>query len=274
MVPLLEHVGAVADRVLAERVYIGVCAFGNRQERHVAHLVRERGVGCVERDLQRVVVHHLEAAQLCVFAAIGGLQRVIALDGREDRGAELPVRGVRGERPRFGVGVRGDFLAVGELQSVAQCDRVLRSVAVRGDRFGVGVDQLAIVRERDEPFEELCHDLPAGHVVGVAGQQVGGRLDVVHRDHRSGCGARRALRTGGAGAGAAAGQQHAERGDGSDRGGGVCGLAGKAGMEQDGTSNDGMNNGWMNRRAWHTCIQPNIVGPVCIGTSVLRGKRE
>ena len=125
MVPLLEHVGTVADRVFAERVGVGVCAFGDGQERHVAHFVGEGGVGRVERDLQGVVVHHLESAQLRVVAAIGVLQRVIALDRGEDRGAELPVRGVRGERPRLGIGLRGDLLAVGEPQTVAQCDRVL-----------------------------------------------------------------------------------------------------------------------------------------------------
>ena len=182
MPPRGELVRAVADRLLAERLEVLVRAGGQRQERHVAHLVVERGVGGGERDLERPVVDDLQAFELRVLVAVLVLQLVVALDRREDRGTHLAVGGVRGERPRLRVRLGGDLLAVGEFEAVAQLDRVLGGVVVRRDRLGVRVDQLAGAAERDETFEQLRHDLPAGEVVRVGRDEPARRFDVVDDD--------------------------------------------------------------------------------------------
>ena len=184
VLPAIELVRAVADRLLAELVDVLVGLVRQRQERHVADLVGEGRVRSGKRDLERRVVHRFQTGELGVLVAVLVLQAVVSLDRREDRGAHLAVGRVGREGPGLRIGLRGDLLAVGELQPAAQRDRVLRCIVVRRDRLRIRVDQFAGVAERHQAFEQLRDDLPSGHIVRVGGNQPCRRLDVVDRDHR------------------------------------------------------------------------------------------
>ena len=121
---------------------------------------------------------------LITLEVVGVLQRVIALDGGEAARGLLRVLHIGGETPGVGEGMGGYCLAVGELPTLLQFDRVLGGILVRGDAFGHFKMLLAFRVEAHQTFEQVADDLAAAHFVGVARNQTVLRLAVVHGNQR------------------------------------------------------------------------------------------
>ena len=180
--PGLQHIRAVANRRLAEGVHVGIRHGWQRQERHVADLVGERGIRMLESHLQRRVIDDLEARQLGVGISLGVLHIVIALDRGEDGRAKLPVRRIGGIGPCARVAFGGHCLAVRERAAAFELDRVLRGVVIGSDGLGVVIFETARVREGHEAIEHLRDDLPSRGVGDVAGKQLGRGLNGIDGD--------------------------------------------------------------------------------------------
>ena len=205
MIPVVQLVRAIGDRLLAEGLRILVEGLGQRGEGRVADLNREHGVGLVQVDGEGGVVHDLEAGELLVTLEAILLQIVIAGDGGEEGGALLGVLGVGHVGPGLGEGLSGHRSAVGELPARLDLDGVLGGVIVRGDGLGHFVGSLAVLVEGDQTGEQQVDRLAAAGFVGVARDQRVLRFGVVRSDDVGASGV-----TGGSVAvGAAAGaQQH------------------------------------------------------------------
>jgi len=205
VIPVVQLVRAIGDRLLAEGLRILVEGLGQRGEGRVADLNREHGVGLVQVDGEGGVVHDLEAGELLVTFEAILLQIVIAGDGGEEGGALLGVLGVGHVGPGLGEGLSGHRSAVGELPARLDLDGVLGGVIVRGDGLGHFVGSLAVLVEGDQTGEQQVDRLAAAGFVGVARDQRVLRFGVVRSDDVGASGV-----TGGSVAvGAAAGaQQH------------------------------------------------------------------
>lgn len=170
--PGVHLVGTVADRLLAERLRILVEGCGQRHVRGVPEHGREGGVRRVQRDDERVVVLDIESAQLRVLVDALLLQLVIALDGAEERGGDLPVRRVGGVAPRLREGFGGHRRTVSEFPPVPEGDGVLRGVGVGLDALGDLVFGGAVLLVGDQAGEHLAQHDDGRRLVGVAGDQL------------------------------------------------------------------------------------------------------
>ena len=105
----VEHVRAVADRVLTERLDVLERRLGQREERRVAEAQREVRLGLLELDREGRVVDDLETRQLVDVLVVAE-----ALDRLEEVARELRVVESGTVVPRVDEGLGGDRLAVGE----------------------------------------------------------------------------------------------------------------------------------------------------------------
>ena len=96
----VEHVRAVADRVLTERLDVLEGRLGQREERRVAEAEREVRLGLLELDREGQVVDDLEARELRVLVVAEALDRL------EEVARELLVREERAVVPGVDEGVR------------------------------------------------------------------------------------------------------------------------------------------------------------------------
>ena len=155
VVPGLELVRAVADRLLAEGLRILEEGFRQRSECGVADLDGEHGVGTVQVDGEFMVVDDLQALELFVaLELVSILELVVALDGGEEGGAELGVLGVGRVAPCLGEGFGGHRGAVGELPTILELDGVLGGVIVGLDGLRHFVGGIALGVEGNQTCEQ------------------------------------------------------------------------------------------------------------------------
>ena len=169
VVPGLELVRAVADRLLAEGLRILEEGFRQRSECGVADLDGEHGVGTVQVDGEFMVVDDLQALELFVaLELVSILELVVALDGGEEGGAELGVLGVGRVAPCLGEGFGGHRGAVGELPTILELDGVLGGVIVGLDGLRHFVGGIALGVEGNQTCEQQVERLAAAGLVAVA----------------------------------------------------------------------------------------------------------
>ena len=184
MRPGLELVRTIANRSLTELLDVLKCHARQREHGLVRELGREHGIRLVQLDDQRVVVRGGKTGKCGLRIDVRILQLVIALDGGEAARGLLRVLHIGGETPGVGEGMGGYCLAVGELPTLLQFDRVLGGILVRGDTLG-DFEMLPALRvEAHQTFEQVADDLAAAHFVGVARNQTVLRLAVVHGNQR------------------------------------------------------------------------------------------
>ena len=205
VVPVVQLVRAIGDRLLAEGLRILVEGLRQRGKGQVADLDREHGVGLVQVNGEGGVIHDLEAGELLVTLQTISLELIVALDGGEEGGALLGVLDVGHVGPGLGEGLGGHRGAVGELPAGLDLDGVLGGVIVRGDGLGHFVGSLAILVEGDQTGEQQVTRLAATGLVGVARDQRVLRFGVVRSDDVGASGVTGGSVTVGAAAGA---QQH------------------------------------------------------------------
>ncbi len=224
VVPLLDHVRTGADRLVEEGVAADLLGVVDREHvrDRVHHRRREVGERVLERDLQRVLVESLEAAQGGAIGVAG--VRVHALDRRDDvRGGGL-VLGLGVVAPGVDEVLRRHLAADGRLEHDALADGEREHGRVRVDlgllgQVGHGLGGAVRLELQDvQALEYLVLGLGALRLLRVQ------RLDAdglgAEREVVRAAGLGRARRTRAAAAGrttAAARAQH-QRGDDEDRG--------------------------------------------------------
>ena len=169
VVPRLELVRAVADRLLAEGLRILEEGFRQRGERGIADLDGEHRIGLVQIDGEFLIIDDLQTLELFItLELVSVLQRVIALDGGEEGGAELGVLGVGRVAPCLGEGFGGHRGAVGKLPTILELDGVLGGVIVSFDGFRNLIGGIAFGIKRNQTCEQQVERLAAAGLVAVA----------------------------------------------------------------------------------------------------------
>ena len=176
--------GTVADRVGAERLRVVEERLGQREEGVVADGHRELRERCAQGDGEGQVVDDAQTAHLRRGGVAGrlavvvqrGLQVAVALDVREEVGARLGVRAVRGVVPGVDEGRGGDRGPVVERPPVVQRDGPGDAVVGRDAVRHPGVADLAVGAVLDQPGPQRLEDLGAVLLHGVARDERGGRL--------------------------------------------------------------------------------------------------
>ena len=169
MVPRLELVRTIANRLLAEGLRILEEGFRQRGKRGIADLDGEHRIGLVQIDGEFLIIDDLQTLELFItLELVSVLQLVIALDGGEEGGAELSVLGIGRVAPRLGEGFGGHRSAVGELPAILELDGVLSGVIVSFDGFCNLIGGIAFGIERNQTREQQVERLAAAGLVAVA----------------------------------------------------------------------------------------------------------